>query len=132
VAERSVAALTDFLAQSHNVGRGRVAQQSAERYLVESGYEIVGRNWSCKAGEIDLIGIDEDVLCFIEVKARSRPDYGPAIAAVTPSKQRRIARVAALLLAQSGYQGACRFDVIGLDRAEDGWSYTLVQNAFEA
>ena len=128
----SVAALSEFLAQTHNVGRGRVAQQAAERYLSELGYEIVGRNWSCKAGEIDLLALDGDVLCFVEVKARSRADYGPAVTAVTPAKQRRIARVAAFLLAQSGYQGPCRFDVVGLDRAADGWSYTLVQDAFEA
>ena len=132
MSQGSLAALSDFLAQEHNVGRGKVAQQSAERYLVDRDYQIVGRNWTCKAGEIDLIGIHDGVLCFIEVKARANSEYGPAIAAVTRGKQRRIARVAALLLAQSGYQGPCRFDVIGLDRAEEGWSYTLVQNAFEA
>lgn len=75
---------------------------------------------------------DGDTLCIIEIKARSGSQHGPAIAAVDRRKQRRIARVAARLLAEIGWQGPCRFDVLGLDRAEDGWRYTLIRNAFEA
>jgi putative endonuclease len=128
----SAADLSEFLAQSHTAGRGRIAQRAAERYLETAGYRIVGRNWSCKAGEIDVIAFEGNVLCFIEVKARSRPEYGEAISAVTSAKQRRLARAASMLLAQCRWNGSCRFDVLGLDRVEDGWSFTLVRDAFEA
>jgi putative endonuclease len=109
-----------------------VAQATAEAYLAEHGYRIVGRNWSCVAGEIDVIAFDGEVLCFIEVKARSNVEYGPAIAAVGRAKQLRISRVASLLIAQSGYRGPCRFDVVGLDRGDHGWKVTLIRGAFEA
>jgi putative endonuclease len=125
-------ALAEFLGQGHTVGRGRVAEDAAERYLVESGYRIVARNWTCKAGEIDVVAFDGAVLCFVEVKARSSPEFGPAIAAVDRRKQHRIARAASWLLAGSGYRGACRFDVLGLDRNDTGWRYTLIRGAFEA
>ena len=126
------AALSEFLSQAHTVGRGRVAQRSAERHLKGEGYRIVGRNWSCKAGEIDIVAFEGETLCFIEIKARSSAEYGPAVAAVGRQKQGRIARAARWLLAESHYRGVCRFDVLGLDREEAGWRYTLVRNAFEA
>lgn len=124
--------LEDFLAQSHSAGRGRVAQRAAEAHLERSGYRIVGRNWTCKAGEIDLVALDRNTLCFIEVKARANPDHGPAIGAVGGRKQRRIANAASMFLVQSGYEGPCRFDVIGLDRCDGGWELTLIRGAFEA
>ncbi len=130
--EPSARALTEFLGQSHTVGRGRVAETAAQRHLVTAGYRIVARNWSCKAGEIDVVAFDGEVLCFVEVKARSSSDFGPAIAAVGRRKQRRIARAASWLLAGSGYDGPCRFDVLGLDREDTGWRFTLIQGAFEA
>ncbi len=125
-------ALTEFLRQTHTVGRGRVAQRAAEDHLARAGYRIVGRNWTSKAGEIDLIAFDGPILCFVEVKARSSRRYGPAIAAVDRRKQRRIARAASLLLSLSGHRGPCRFDVLGLDRQEGGWQVTLIRGAFEA
>ena len=124
--------LADFLAQGHTAGRGRVGQAAAERYLERAGYRIVGRNWRSKAGEIDIVAFDGPTLCFVEVKARYHGGYGPAIAAVDRRKQRRIAAAASLLLAHSGHRGPCRFDVVGLDRAESGWDVTLVRDAFEA
>jgi putative endonuclease len=41
-------------------------------------------------GEIDLIGWDKDVLCFIEVKPRTTHDVKPAQAAVDREKRRAI------------------------------------------
>ena len=44
-------------------------------------------------GEIDLIGWDNDVLCFIEVKTRTSRDVKPAAAAVDREKRRAIRAV---------------------------------------
>ena len=121
-----------FAAGSDNVSRGRAGQRSAEAWLARRGYRIVERNWRCRLGEIDLVALDGDTLCIVEIKARSGARHGPAIAAVDRRKQHRIARVAAQLLAEIGWQGPCRFDVLGLDRTGDGWTYTLIRDAFEA
>ncbi len=124
--------LNEFLAQSNNVGRGRVAQAAAEEYLDRAGFKIVSRNWRCKAGEVDLVAFEGATLCFIEVKARANQNYGGAVAAVDRRKQLRISGAAALFLASCGHPGACRFDVLGLDRQEGGWQFTLIRGAFEA
>ena len=72
------------------------------------------------------------MLCFVEVKARLTREFGSAIEAVGPRKRKRLARIAALVLARNRTARACRFDVLGIDRADDGsWSFTLVKDAIQ-
>lgn len=122
---------TPFEEQPHNRGRGRAAEEQAVAWLESQGYRIEARNVVNAAGEIDVVALDGDTLCFIEVKARASATYGAAIAAVDSRKQRRLARAAALHLALHGFEGPCRFDVLGMDREDATWVFTLVRNAFE-
>jgi putative endonuclease len=125
--------LDGFTSEPHTRARGQVGEQAAHRWLEERGYRIVACNVRNDSGEIDVVAWDGETLCFIEVKARSSPDFGPAIEAVTPRKQRRLARAAAhYLVAADGPPPACRFDVLGLDLEAGEWRYTLVRDAFEA
>lgn len=117
----------------HTHARGAAGEEAAEEFLRLSGYRIVARNVRTKVGEIDLVALDGETLCFIEIKARASAEYGRAIAAVGPQKQRRLAKAAMLFLAKNRSQRPCRFDVLGLDRGRDGaWSFSLVKNAFDA
>jgi putative endonuclease len=136
--------LDGFAEAGHTRGRGRVGEEAAVRWLEARGFRIVARNVVTKAGEIDLVVQEGDTLCFLEVKARGTADYGPAIAAVGPAKQRRLSRAAALYLVRHRWAGPCRFDVLGLDREDEGslpagargaesqggWRFTLVRDAF--
>jgi putative endonuclease len=123
--------LDAFVRPTHNRARGSAAEEAAVAWLEAHGYAIVDRNATTDAGEIDLVARDGLTLCFIEVKARAGALYGPAIAAVDRRKQRRLGRAASLYLAWKGLDVPCRFDVLGLDRRDDGWAITLVQDAFE-
>ncbi len=117
----------------HTHARGTAGEDAAEGFLQMSGYRIVARNVRTKVGELDFVALDGETLCFIEIKARASAEYGRAIEAVGPQKQRRLAKAALLFLAKNRSQRPCRFDVLGLDRGRDGaWSFTLVKNAFEA
>lgn len=53
---------------------------------------MVARNYRTARhrGEIDLIGWDKDVLCFIEVKTRTTRDVKPAEAAVDRKKRHEL------------------------------------------
>lgn len=140
--------LDRFRRETHPHGRGRSAERDAANWLAGQGFTVIAVNAATRAGEIDLVAREDDVLCFVEVKARSSDAYGPALAAVGPAKRRRLARAAALWLARHPHDGPCRFDVLALDaapagRSPDGapdgpaaapgdWTYTLVRNAFEA
>ena len=75
---------------------------------------MVSRNFrsSRRRGEIDLIGWDRDVLCFIEVKTRTTRDVKPAEAAVDRDKQRGLAAVAEEYLSHMAPSCRWRFDVV--------------------
>lgn len=120
-----------FRQQPHRRAQGQIGEDAAARWLATQGYTLVERNVRNRAGEIDAIAHRGGVLCFIEIKARSSDRFGPALAAVSPAKQRRIARAAALYLTMHPWDGACRFDVLGLDLRADGrWEFSLVEDAF--
>ncbi|MFT0137195.1 YraN family protein [Alcanivoracaceae bacterium MT1] len=113
--------------------RGQRAEWQALRWLRERGLRPVARNYRCRQGEVDLIMTDHDTLVFVEVRWRSRRDYGGALASVTRAKQRRLHVAARHFLAHNARWGShpCRFDVLGLEPDGDGEvRYQWVQNAF--
>jgi len=127
-----VSGVDRFSREPHSRGRGGVAEEEAVRYLTRRGYQVLERNVTTKAGEIDVVARDGDTLCFVEVKARRTDTYGPAVAAVTAAKQRRLARAAALyLMLRNLGEPPCRFDVLGLDARDGGWEFTLLRDAFQ-
>jgi len=83
---------------------GQKGEQLAAEYLTKKGYRLAAANFKIPigrnrigaqvTGEIDLIGYDEDVLCFIEVKTRSSDSFASPLAAVDLRKQRQIIRTA--------------------------------------
>src|ERR1019366_4243650 len=75
---------------------GRRGEEDAYFYLRRRGYTIIARNYRSPhhRGELDLVGWNQDVLCFIEVKTRPRHDIKPAEAAVDRDKQRELSLVA--------------------------------------
>lgn len=98
-----------------NAELGRRGEDAAARFLDRRGYEIVERNWTCAAGEADIIARDGDSVVFVEVKTRSSCDYGMPAEAVDEAKRDRYERIAALFL--QGFHVVdvpVRFDIIGI------------------
>lgn len=69
---------------------GRQGEELARAFLEDLGYAFIGRNWYCRAGEIDLIMRDGDELVFVEVKTRHGEGAGRAEDAVSRSKARKM------------------------------------------
>jgi len=116
-----------------NRGLGRRGEQAAKAYLQSLGYRILLENYMTPAGEVDLIAKDGEALVFVEVKARSSPGYGPPEVAVTPWKQRQIARAAERYLLEAGLKEvACRFDVVAVTFSPEERTprITLIKDAF--
>lgn len=59
---------------------GQRGEEDAYFYLRRRGYTIIARNFRSPnhRGELDLVGWERDVLCFIEVKTRTTHDVKPA------------------------------------------------------
>ncbi len=95
---------------------GRKGEEMAYYFLRRRGYTMVARNWRCARhkGEIDLIGWDGGVLCFIEVKTRSSHAVKSAEAAVNRAKQFELRRMATEFLRGRHPLPHSRFDVVSV------------------
>ena len=101
--------------------RGRRAEELARRHLEGRGLRIAGRNLRLGGGELDLVAWEGEVLVFVEVKGRSRRDYGRAEEAVDRRKRRRLVKAAEAYLARlPGPLPACRFDVVAVEFGPGG------------
>lgn len=111
------------------VDRGTSAEAEAVRVLRAAGYRIVERNFTCKAGELDIVARDGEVLVFVEVRSRADATHGHAAEMVSPSKRAQVTRVARVYLqARQPVYDECRFDVVAIT----GGTVDIIQDAWRA
>ena len=112
--------------------RGDAGEDEALAFLQERGLRLLQRNYRTPGrggGEIDLIMQCQDgTVVFVEVRKRSRKDFGGAAATIGPVKQRRIIFAAQHYLLTWRQLPPARFDVVALDAAGPQW----LQAAFDA
>ena len=110
---------------------GDAAEAVALRHLQRAGLRLVARNYRTPGrggGEIDLVMRDGATLVFVEVRRRSRADFGGALASIGPVKRRRLVLAARHFLLRWPSPPPCRFDVVALDDTGVHW----VRAAFAA
>ncbi len=115
---------------------GAFAERYAASCLTKDGYDIVNINYHSRYGEIDIIATRDDVLVFVEVKARSpKACYSP-LEAVTPAKMKKITATALCYLEHNPCDLQPRFDVIELVVIDKDCpqvlSYNHIVGAFDA
>lgn len=110
---------------------GRRQEKRAEHFLNQKGLTTVCSNYHCRQGEIDLIMRDDDTLVFVEVRYRKDTGHGSAVESVDHHKQRKLLHAARHFLGHHNQyqQFFCRFDVLGIDRANPA-QFTWLKNAF--
>lgn len=108
---------------------GLAAEALVRDHLVEQGFEVLAERYKTKSGELDLIVLRKDLVCFVEVKARASVDEG--LHSVTIKAQRRLAAAATQWMADVPEiaEQACefRFDVAVVTPDNQ---ITLLENAF--
>lgn len=111
---------------------GQYGEAVAARYLERNGWLILGRNWRCRSGEIDVIAQRAGVIAVCEVKTRRSTRYGTPLEAVTAVKAQRLRRLAALWLAQhQQYAQQVRVDIIAVLVDDAGYSQVQHVEAVE-
>ena len=94
---------------------GRWGERIAERYLTNLGYRVLGRNWQCRLGEIDLVLREDDTLVVCEVKTRRSLEFGHPLAAVDATKAERLGALAMLWVEEKGLTRVpVRVDMVGV------------------
>ncbi|MEG0323759.1 MAG: YraN family protein [Raoultibacter sp.] len=100
---------------SHNKELGSRGEEAAVRFLERRGFEILERNWTCPAGEADIIAQDGCTLVFVEVKTRSNTDKGLPEEAVNKDKRTRYEHIAtSFLRTYDTVDISVRFDVVSI------------------
>ena len=113
---------------------GAWGESVAAEYLAKKHYKIVGLNYRCRYGEIDIIAKKDNVIVFTEVKYRKNEEMGTPAEAVNHWKQQHIIRAAKAYIAQNclmeeGYD--FRFDVAEV-LTQDGKTYfRYTEDAFQ-
>ena len=113
--------------------RGAHGEKLACRFLRRKGYKILYRNFKGRSGgEIDIVCRDCDTLVFVEVKTRTREDFGRPITAVDREKKKRISRGGLNWLRMLDNPDILfRFDVVEVIIVEDASPrLELIKNAF--
>ena len=87
-----------------NTGLGERGERLAAEFLGKNGYRLIVSNFKVPVGrnskgvqvtgEIDIIALDGETLCFVEVKTRRSDEFTPVITNVDARKQRQIIRTA--------------------------------------
>lgn len=107
--------------------RGQWGEDLAAAHYRRNGAEIMARNWRSPTGELDLVVRDGSTYVFSEVKTRRSDAFGPAAAAVTVAKQRRIRQLAVEWLRENDVHArSIRFDVVAIT----GTDLELITDAF--
>lgn len=110
--------------------KGRNGEELCSKYLLESGYEILERNFTGIGGEIDIIAKIGDTIVFIEVKAWKTLGFRDLEYAINHRKQKRIIRVSKFYLCahRELEDMVVRYDVIFVSLSDGSISH--IEDAF--
>ena len=116
-----------------NKQKGKFGEDCAAKFLEAKGYTIIAKNFRIRSAEIDIIAKLDNVIVFVEVKARSDIRHGLPSEAVTLRKQKKIIEAASVFLQDETFsEYACRFDVVEVYlNGERGTEINHIENAFE-
>lgn len=115
--------------RKHN---GAAAENLAARFLERAGLALLARNYRSPFGEIDLVMRQDETLVFVEVRYRSRSDYGTAAETVDWRKQSRLRATAEHFRRRDrrASKRPCRFDIVAVSPSTEGDRVEWLRNAF--
>ena len=103
----------------NNKIKGKKGEDLAKSHYEKLGCEILEENYRYKRAEIDLIVLKEEaLLVFVEVKNRTRTDFGEAETFVSEAQQDRIKEAAEDYIFGINWQKDIRFDIVCVDDVE--------------
>jgi len=110
---------------------GKTSEDLAVIYLEGKGYEILFRNWRHSHYEIDIIAFKNQVLHFIEVKARTTTNYGFPEQAVDKRKFRHLLKAADAFLFQYPQYKHVQYDIIAIIHSKrKSPEYFLIEDVY--
>ncbi len=109
---------------------GNEGEKLAVNFLLKNGYEILETNYRYLRAEIDIIARKADIVCAVEVKTRSTPDFGDPQDFVKPKQ------IGLLVSAMNNYVETLnlgvdvRFDIVAIIKNKLGTKLEHIEVAF--
>jgi len=105
---------------------GKLGEKLAIEFLQKQGVNIIEKNYFTKFGEIDLIGIENKTIIFVEVKLRFNNSFGAPYEAVDSKKWVRLQNAAQLYLIDHNINDFdCRFDIVSILYSKDKKKFNI-------
>jgi len=101
---------------------GKIGENIAIDYLTNNKFVIITTNYRYKKSEIDIIALENNILCFIEVKNYKSNSLKPIYEAINKKKQKNlISGATAFINKNSSYSTLIsRFDALFISHNEIG------------
>ena len=116
--------------QSKSTSKIEPGEHIACKYIKKRGYKILEKNYRTRYGEIDIVAVDSDVLCFVEVKSRKNTDYGFPEDFVDKRKQQKLIKTSLIYsMCRMSKIADKRFDVVTVNL--NNGNCNVIKNAFE-
>ena len=110
---------------------GKAGEDAALAHYLDSGFQLIARNWRCRTGELDLILSRDELLVFCEVKTRRGTAHGGGFEAVDAQKQAKLRTLAELFMMATGrWNAAARFDVASVLLTDRDTTVDIFEDAF--
>lgn len=114
---------------------GKAGENAVCYYLAHLGYQIIARNFRVRGGEIDIIAVKADELCFVEVKTRKLNGLTTGTEAVNRRKQHLVIRTAHCYCEKQGIDEDdwyLRYDIADVTTMNDRIvNIDYLENAFD-
>lgn len=112
---------------------GTAGERRALDFLCHQGLVELQRNYHCRAGELDLVMLDRQILVFVEVRQRRDGGLTTAAESVDRHKQKKLAAAALSFLSRQPQLASrtMRFDVVALNSRSSGdFTIEWIKDAF--
>ncbi len=117
---------------THAQEKGHLGESLAYDYLKNLGYEIIGRNFHCPWGEIDIIAQKGVDIYFVEVKWRQNLKESPPRQAIDPTKLNKLEKTVEFYLQRLPNRDFIRphLSFLGIEpnRLTTGWIFDFIES----
>ena len=117
-----------IMAQHNDLGKE--GEELAARFLTKQGYVILEKNYRFQKAEIDIIAQKDDVICAVEVKTRSTPEFGNPQDFVKPKQIKLLVKAINQYVEDTKLNLDVRFDIVAIIKNKQGTRLEHLKDAF--
>jgi len=109
---------------------GKKGEQLAVDFLLNKGYSIIERNYRFQKAEVDIIAQLKETLAIVEVKTRSKIDFGNPQDFVKPKQIQNLVKVVDEFVIANALDVEVRFDIIAIVKDNKQFKIEHLEDAF--